>query len=85
MTLWQPRAGSIEISGVVRGLVERREQYWALRGINAKFSMSDRRMIERAMMDHRHETADRMLGVAAFVVTQIEKPWREMALAGGNA
>ncbi len=84
-TLWQPRAGEVEISNVVRGLIERREGYWALRNINAKFSASDRRMIERAMMDHRHESAERMLDIAAYIVTQIEKPWREKALAGGNA
>jgi len=85
MALWHPKAGEVEISQVVAGMIERREQYWALQGVNAKFSFNDRRMIERAMMDHRDSDADRMLNVAAYVVAQIEKPWREKAHKAGTA
>ena len=85
MTLWTPREGEMEIGEVVRGIVKRREEYWALQGIPAKFSFSDVRMIERAMMEHKHEAADLMMDVAAYVVVQIEEPWRERAQKAGTA
>lgn len=83
--IWSPKAGEVEISDVVKGLVERRERYWAAQGIAAKFSFSDIRKIERAMMDHRYRSADFMMDCAAYVVIQIEKPWREKAHKAGNA
>ena len=85
MTLWNPKAGEVEIGQVVAGMIERREKYWALQKINAKFSFSDRRKIEKAMRDHKDRSAEFMMDCAAFVVTQIEKPWREQAQKGGSA
>lgn len=85
MTLWNPRGAEMEIGEVVRGIVSRRQEYWELQGIPAKFSFSDVRKIERAMKDHQHESAEFMMEIAAYVVVQIETPWRERAQKAGTA
>ena len=78
-SILQPKTDEIEISDVVRGLLERRVRYFAKLGVNAHFTNRDRAMIERTMMDHRDASAEAMLNAAAFVMTQIERPFTEKA------